>query len=405
MSDDLGLFADETSEAPQRGRKEAGEERDRFRRRRRRRSVTAAAGVLVLLIIGAGVFYSASLFLSIGDYEDYEGPGTGHVVIEVKQGDTTSAIASTLAEHDVVASATAFLEAARKNEAVSGIQPGFYLMKHKMSGEAAVSHILSEEASVGRVEVRGGMRLADQVDKRGRVVEPGILTMLAKATCTGSEKDCVSGEKMQKVAAETDPADLGAPQWALGPTSKAPPGKQLEGLIMPGVYDVEPGESAKQILRSVVTKSATKMEAAGLPQLARSTPFSPYEVLTIASLVQSEGIRSDFGKVARVVYNRIETDMPLQFDSTINYPLDQPTLLTDDADRDRPGPYNTYLNEGLPPTPISAASTEAISAAEKPQSGPWVYFVKCHKDGRSCFSENMQQHKQAIRKAQERGAY
>lgn len=405
MSDDLGLFADDAGEPSRRGRREVREERDRFRRRRRRRFITALAGLLALLIVGGGVFYSASQFLRIGSYEDYEGPGTGHVVIEVKRGDTTSAIASTLAERDVVASPAAFLTAAEKNKSVSGIQPGFYLMKNRMSGAAAVRHILSDDASVGRVEVRGGMRLADQVDKQGKVLEPGILTMLAKATCTQSKQDCVSSEEMRRVAAEADLATLGVPEWAVGPASKAQSEKRLEGLIMPGIYDVKPGDSAEEVLRSVLTASAAKMEAAGLPQLARDTPFSPYELLTIASLVQSEGIRTDFGKVARVIYNRVETGMPLQLDSTINYPLDQPTLLTNSADRRRPGPYNTYINEGLPPTPISSASTEAISAAEKPTPGRWVYFVKCYKDGRSCFSENIQQHNEAKRKAQARGAY
>ena len=97
--------------------------------------------------------------------------------------------------------------------------------------------------------------------------------------------------------------------------------------------------------------------------------------------------------------------MQLGLDSTINYPLDKPSLLTKAEDRQRPGPYNTYLNYGLPPTPISAASKEAIAAALKPADGPWKYFVKCYPDGTSCFAETQEEHENYIREAQERGAF
>lgn len=404
MSDDLGLFADDAGEPPRRGRRE---ERDRFRRRRRRRIVTAVAGIFVLLIVGSGVLYGTMQLLRIGDFEDYAGTGTGQQIIEVESGDTTSAIGATLAEHDVVASATAFVVAAKGNEKVAGIQPGFYLMKKKMSGAAAVRRILSDKASVGRVEIRGGMRLEDQTGPKGQVT-PGILTLLAQATCVGDRgpNECVTSEEMHAAARNADLAELGVPKWAVGPASKAPkPKRRLEGLIMPGIYDVKPSNDPKAVLRSVLTTSAAKMRAAGLPSVADQTGFSPYEILTIASLVQSEGIKQDFPKVARVIHNRVEEQMPLQLDSTINYPLDNPTLLTQDEDRRRPGPYNTYINTGLPPTPISSPSIAAIEAAANPAPGKWLFFVKCYKDGRSCFSETIEQHNAARREAQKRGAY
>ncbi len=404
MSDDLGLFADDAGEPPRRGR---GEERDRFRRRRRRRIVTAVAGIFVVLIVGSGVLYGTMQLLQIGDFEDYAGSGTGQQIIEVEPGDTTSAIGSTLAEHDVVASATAFVVAAKGNAQVAGIQPGFYLMKKKMSGAAAVRRILSDKASVGRVEIRGGMRLEDQTGPDGKVT-PGILSLLAEATCVGGRgpNECVTSEEMHAAAKTVDLAALGVPQWAIGPASKAPaPKRRLGGLILPGIYDVKPSNDPQAVLRGVLTTSAAKLRAAGLPSIAEGTPFAPYEILTVASLVQSEGIKKDFAKVARVIYNRIEVGMPLQLDSTINYPLDNPTLLTQDKDRKRPGPYNTYLNTGLPPTPISSPGMAAIEAAANPAPGKWLYFVKCYKDGRSCFSENIEQHRAARREAQARGAY
>ncbi|MBE9373400.1 endolytic transglycosylase MltG [Saccharopolyspora sp. HNM0983] len=400
MSDDLGLFADESDQPPRRA-----SDPERFRRRRRRRVVTALAGLFVLVLVTGGVLYGARTIMQIGSYDDYSGAGTGEVVIEVESGDTVSAIASTMAEQDVVASSSAFVSAAEQDNRVNSIQPGFYLMRGQMSGDEAVQRILSPDAQTGRVDIRGGMRMEDQLAPDGGHT-PGVLAMLAEATCAGDAQQCTTPEEMHAVAENADLASLGVPDWAVRGAQQAEPKRRLEGLIMPGVYDVKPGESAENVLRSVLGKSAAQMEVAGLPQAAAETGKSPYELLVIASLVQSEGIEKDFPKISRVIHNRLEPPaMHLGMDSTINYPLDKPSLLTEPEDRNRPGPYNTYENYGLPPTPISAASKEAITAAEKPEPGAWQYFVKCYPDGTSCFAEDEQQHDQYRREAQERGAF
>ncbi|WP_233576100.1 endolytic transglycosylase MltG [Saccharopolyspora rhizosphaerae] len=400
MTDDLGLFADEPGEHRRRRH-----DPDRFRRRKRRRWVTALAGLFVLLLVGGGVGYGAMQIMRIGSYDDYDGEGTGSVVVEVASGDTVGDIGKTLSEKDVVASTKAFTAAAAENKRINSIQPGYYLMRSKMSGKAAVSHILSEDAKVGRVDIRGGQRLEDQASPNGGTT-PGILTKLAQATCTKKNEKCTTSEEMHQVAATADLASLGVPKWAVAEASKAEPRRRLEGLIMPGIYDVKPGESAENVLRDVVTKSAAQLEVAGLPKLAEGTEHSPYEVMIIASLTQSEGLAKDFPRIARVIENRLgQPAMRLGLDSTINYPLDKPTLLTNSSDRQRPGPYNTYLNYGLPPTPISAFSKEALQAAERPAPGEWRYFVKCYPDGTSCFAENQQQHDAYIKEAQARGAF
>ncbi|KAA5831851.1 endolytic transglycosylase MltG [Saccharopolyspora hirsuta] len=400
MTDDLGLFADEPDD-----RRRRAPDPERFRRRKRRRLVTALAGLFVLVLVGVGVLYGASQIMQIGAYDDYDGEGTGDVVIEVKPGDTVSAIGRTLAQQDVVASTKAFTKAAEENRQINSIQPGYYLMRGKMSGEAAVAHILSPKAKVGRVDIRGGMRLEDQLAPDGGHT-PGILTRLAEATCAGENPACTTSEEMHHIAATADLKSLGVPEWAIADASKAEPERRLEGLIMPGIYDVKPGESAENVLRDVVTRSAAALEVAGLPQRAEGTGRTPYELLTIASIVQSEAITKDFAQVARVIENRLKQPaMRLGMDSTINYPLDKPSLLTDPKDRERPGPYNTYMNFGLPPTPISTASKEALEAAERPAEGNWRYFVKCYPDGTSCFADTYEQHRAYIDEARARGAF
>ncbi|NEE28173.1 endolytic transglycosylase MltG, partial [Streptomyces sp. SID7982] len=94
------------------------------------------------------------------------------------------------------------------------------------------------------------------------------------------------------------------------------------------------------------------------------------------SIVQAEAdTPADMGKVARVVYNRLLKDMPLQMDSTINYALKRSTLDTTTADTQLDSPYNSYRIKGLPPTPIGNPGEEALRAAVRPTPGPWLYFV------------------------------
>ena len=149
----------------------------------------------------------------------------------------------------------------------------------------------------------------------------------------------------------------------------------------------------------------TQMTAYGLPDIAKDTGYTPYQVLVMASLVEKEAITKDFGKVSRVTYNRLRESMKLQYDSTVNYVLDRPAIRTNPEDRARVGPYNTYDNTGLPPTPISAPGKGALDAAVKPEQGEWLFFVRCQKDGSSCFAVTNDEHEQNVDLASENGAY
>jgi UPF0755 protein len=128
-------------------------------------------------------------------------------------------------------------------------------------------------------------------------------------------------------------------------------------------------------------------------------------VLVISSLVEKEAITPDMAKVARVIYNRLGAGRRLELDSMVNYPLDLQALRTTEADRAQPGPYNSYVVAGLPPTPISAPGKEAIAAALAPAPGPWLYFVRCQTDGTSCFAETFAEHDANVALARTNGAF
>jgi UPF0755 protein len=205
--------------------------------------------------------------------------------------------------------------------------------------------------------------------------------------------------------AATPPEQLGVPQWARADVGKADSRRRLEGLITPGRYDVRPGSTAQEVLRELVTASAEQYDALGIVSAAQATHYSPYQLLVLASLVEKEGITPDFGKIAQVLYNRLADRVRLELDSTVNYPLDLQSIRTSDANRRTPGPYNSYLNYGLPPTPIGAPGQRAIQAVLHPEHGPWMFFVRCEKDGTSCFATTLAEHQRNVRTAITEGVF
>ena len=131
--------------------------------------------------------------------------------------------------------------------------------------------------------------------------------------------------------------------------------------------------------------------------------LSPYDILVVASLVQQEANSQDFSKVAQVIYNRLHDRHTLEFDSTVNYPLDRREVATTDADRAQRTPWNTYVSQGLPATAICSPGVDALHAAEHPEPGDWLYFVTIDAQGTTLFTKDYQQHLANIELAKRNG--
>jgi UPF0755 protein len=329
------------------------------------------------------------------------------VIVQINQGDPISAIGSELAREGVVESAKAFTAAAAEDDArARSLQPGYYRLRLAMSGSKAVALLLDPSSRVGQLEIKGGMQLDDTRLPNGTAT-PGVLSLISKATCVelNGTSTCITPEQLRDTMASTPPEQLGVPGWAVGEVAKAEPKRRLEGLFAPGRYDVRPGSTPEEVLRTLVTKSAARYESLGLLPVADKSKYSAYQLLVIASMVEKEGLTPDFNKIATVIYNRLRDRVKLGLDSTVNYPLDLQEVRTSTQDRQRAGPYNSYLNYGLTPTPIGAPGDRAIQAALRPDPGPWLFFVRCHKDGTSCFATSLAEHERNVQEALASGAF
>lgn len=172
-----------------------------------------------------------------------------------------------------------------------------------------------------------------------------------------------------------------------------------EGYLFPATYPLErDGKKAtpESLLSAMVDTANKKFNGAPIAAGAQRNAMNVYQAVTIASIVQAEAASStDMGKVARVVFNRLERGMPLQMDSTINYALGRSTLRTTEADTRIESPYNSYQRMGLPPTPIDNPGEEAMRAAINPSPGDWLYFVTV-KPGDTRFTADYAEHERNV---------
>jgi UPF0755 protein len=346
---------------------------------RRGRGKAALAVLLSLLVVGAVVFGVWAGISWVVDRiprgtPDYAGPGSGEVVVAIQPGDSVSAIGATLVDADVVKSVKAFVEAAEDEPtATQRLQPGSYAMLQQMRAADALALLLEPGSRiVERVTIPEGLRLSQTVD---RLVE-------------GTDLPRADFEK-----ALQDPASINLPKYAEG---------TVEGFLFPATYEVEPDTTAVGLLSDMTGTFARTADEIRLVERARDLGYTPLEMVTIASFIQSEASRDeDLPKVARAIYNRLDAGMPLQLDSTVNYATGKDDIFTSDEDRASDSPYNTYRVTGLTPGPISNPGQKALEAALQPADGPWLYWVTVNLDtGETKFAETFADHQRNVAELQ-----
>ena len=360
--------------------------------KRRQRGLAVLIASL-LLIIFTIIYVASQRVFPTGNSTDYEGTGNGVVqMVEIKEGSTVSELGPELVNRGIVKSNSAFQTAANSSTKASAIEPGFYRLQGEMSAAAAIAALVNPANKVEALDIVGGATLMD-INVVGGQTRNGIYSQISKVTCYEGSRNCINAQDLQNIAATTDPAELGVPDWALDAV-RAHNGdpRRLEGLIVPGQYMVNPDHDARAVLTDLITKSATAYNNTGIVERAQGVGLSPYQLITAASLVEREAPAGEFDKVARVILNRLKAPMKLEFDSTVNYGLTSQEVATTDEDRKRVTPWNTYAKEGLPDTPIASPSIQAIEAVENPAQGNWLFFVTIDKKGTTVFNDTYEAH-------------
>jgi UPF0755 protein len=340
-----------------------------------RPAVVLAVVGLLLVILVIVLLVAGPIKHLLGNGGDYSGEGSGSVLVEVQDGQTASDIGRTLAADGVVASSSAFIDAANQNPKSRNIGPGTYRLHHHMQASLAVSLMLDPASLVDyRVTIPEGFTAAD------------IVARIAADTP-------ISSASLQAVL--NSPGSLGLPAYANG---------KAEGFLFPATYDIQPGDTATDVLKAMVTRFDQAATDVKLASGARTIGLSEYDVVTLASIVQREGgLVADFPRIAEVFRNRIHDNMRLDSDATLYYVLGPNHGPLTSTDLQLNSPYNTRLNPGLPPSPIDSPGQAALDAVLHAPKGPLLYFVTIDKAHHTAFATTLHRFNQLVAQSRANG--
>jgi len=241
------------------------ERRANRRKARARRGFGCFAGIVSLIVVGAlvagavvGFGKGRDALEQLFSAPDYEGAGTGTVIVEITQGQSAQSIADTLEKKEVVKSAKAFERVARDDPRSRQIQAATYTLRKHMSAKAALALMLNtaESIRVMRISFPAGKTKAEVAD----ILQRSKLKLPSGAAA----------------AALAEPAALGLPSYAHN---------NAEGFLYPGTYDVPKGATATTILKLMTTQYAKNAAALDMVNTAKKKGLDPYQAVIVASII------------------------------------------------------------------------------------------------------------------------
>jgi UPF0755 protein len=318
-------------------------------RPRPRRSLRARAGAIgALLASGFVVWFLVSLF------QPFAGDGHGRVLVEIPTGASAGDVGSILARAGVVPSGFFFDVRALVEGKRSSLRPGRFALRRDMSYAAAIAALSKPPPAAIIIKL---------------VIPEGYTRT---QTSRLAAENGVTGSYISASARSPalDPAHYGAPAGT----------DSLEGFLFPATYELVAGASAKRLVAEQL-KAFEERFSSQLRRRARALGETPYELLTVASMVEREAkLPADRPRIAAVIYNRLRDRMVIGIDATVYYALElqrgAPYTGELTASQLRvDSPYNTRTHTGLPPTPISNPGMASIEAAAHPAHVPYRYYV------------------------------
>jgi UPF0755 protein len=344
---------------------------------RKRKSTRGTVAIVLGFVVFLVAVFSA-LVLAVRWYDSHStdttmagGKASSHVV-EVTAGMTASQIGAALQSQGIIADTTDFLDLVTQHGTENKLQPGKYTfpeglklveivdMLEKGEGTARYKVTIPEGWSVSQIK--------SLLDKDGKL--------------SGTEY-----ESLTKQLSQYDLPFLGGAQTA-GVTT-------MEGLLFPSTYFLSDGQSPSELIKQQLQAFTSKTSAMPWAN-ATALKVTPYQIVIIASIIEKEcRVAAERPQVARVIYNRLAQDMPLQIDATVRFAVNKWTGTLTQADLATKSPYNTYVNKGIPPAPICNPGEATLRAALEPIDGDWIYYVLKDARGNHFFTSSYEEFLQA----------
>ncbi len=371
-----------------------------------------ASNALTILIVG--LFLMGGVVLWGQSQYKSEGPLETAICLQVKPGSNMTRVSRDLEDQGAISSGLIFRLAADYTDKSQQLKAGSFLVREGASMEQIVDDITHSGASTCGTEIEYRIGVT-RMQTRVRELNPATLDFDEVASFVIGEEDAPEVYAEKRGEADTRyriSLAEGVTSWQIveslkamdlltGEVAELP----AEGMLAPDSYEVRPGEDRNAILAEMQEKQQLRINAAWEGRQDGLPLNSPEEMLILASIIEKEtGQPEERGQVASVFVNRLNQGMRLQTDPTVIYGVTkgQGTLGRGlrQSELRRATPWNTYVIEGLPPTPIANPGLASLEAAVAPDNTDFIFFVADGTGGHA-FAETLQEHNRNVAKWRE----
>jgi UPF0755 protein len=288
------------------------------------------------------------------------------IIVEIEKGDNIFKVAKKLKEKGLIKSELFFILKAFKTGTYNKIKAGEYAFYPSQSVEEVLTFFKEGKIYLHKITIPEGStiwQIADILEKNKICKKEEFLSLAENPSVAESFKL---------------------------------PGPTLEGYLYPDTYFFHKDTPPQVVIQTMIENFWKHWEK--FKEIAEKQKKPLKKVIILASIVEKEAYYPEEKPIIAAVYlNRLKKRMPLQADPTINYALRDFRRLTYKDYYSVKSPYNTYLEDGLPPTPICNPGEESIKAVLFPAKVPYLYFV-AKGDGSHYFSKTYKEHLEAIKK-------
>ncbi len=328
--------------------------------------------ILLIVLVGGYIFINGYIEKSL---EAVDSSDSTQIEIEIPSGSSTNAISEILYSKNLIKDAGIFRYHVKKLGHDSKLKAGKFILSRNMNVDELINALINKSSSDNTTNLT--------------IIEGLIIQDAAKSI---SEQLSLDYDKL--LALMNNAENFRADYKFLSDNKEI---ENLQGYLLPETYNVYKNSSEEDIVRYLLNQFEKYYESTIVPAMA-STKLSFGEIITLASIVEKEAVKKEErSTIAGVFLKRLEIDMMLQSCATVNYILGEwkPRLTNEDISVI--SPYNTYINKGLPPTPINSPGKASIEACLYPEETEFLYFL-AKGDGTSHFSKTYDEHLAAVDK-------
>ncbi len=302
-------------------------------------------------------------------YQPVDASDQTTVQVKIPDGSSASQVAVLLKNQDLIRSEKAFLKYCRQENLDARLKAGTFNLSRSMSVKEISSQLVTGQNVKDSVTIPEGYTIKEI----GQLLE---------------EKKGIQPDEWQQALQDDYDYEF------LPPPDRT---NRLEGYLFPDTYVFAEADDAHAMIEQMLKNFATRWDKQFAPLMA-GTQMDSHEIIIIASLIEREAQKAEERqRIAGVIYNRLDINMPLQIDATVLYSLGAHKSKVNNADLKVDSPYNTYRYPGLPAGPISCPGSASIAAALQPENNNYFYYVS-RGDGSHQFSRTFAEHQAAIRK-------